>query len=198
MLYSWAAFWLTFFIGGSLFYNHRNAKTLPNTHVSDDYLHQVVATNALISLFFIPFTEFIPTLIFVSNTFYGYLLRLFLALLIGETIFYTSHRLLHHPKLYYFHKLHHTFSTPHPMAGLYASPLEYFVANHLSMVIPLKIISCYHPWLLVIESTIVSLNILKSHSGHENFAAWHQRHHDLNHYSNFGFSYLFDILLGTS
>jgi len=199
MLYSWVAFWLVFLIGGLYFYNHKQAVLLPNTYVSDEHLLKTVSKNALLSLLFVPFTELIPTLIVVPNSLVGYMMRVVLALVIGEAIFYTSHRLLHHPKLYHYHKMHHTFISPHPIAGLYASQLEYFVSNHLSMVIPLKMISCYNPYMLMLESAIIATNIAKSHSGQDSIytgSPIHQIHHNENVY-NFGFLYIFDYIFGT-
>ena len=199
MIYSWVGFWATFFIGGSFFYNHDNSVVLPNHDVTHAQLHRVIASNAILSFMFIPLANLIPTLVFVPSTWVGYIIRVLLALFIGEAIFYFSHRLLHTPTFYRFHKMHHMFTSPSPLAGVYASPLEYFISNHLSMIIPLKIISCPDPLLLCMESAIVAANILKSHSSIDSVALGSPTHHIHHQYQkhNFGFLYIFDYWFNT-
>ncbi|HSW76872.1 MAG TPA: sterol desaturase family protein [Candidatus Saccharimonadales bacterium] len=199
MLWSWAAFWLTHLIFGMLFYSDDHVDFLPNHHVTTKQLLNTVGLNALLTFLFIPIANIIPTLIMVNDTFIGYISRILMALLIGDLIFYWTHRLFHHPFFYQIHKKHHHFVSPTVLAGLYCHPLEMLLSNHLAMVIPLKLIQSHSPYMLMFESSVVSLNILKSHSSNKNFLTG-SPHHNVHHEKmskNFGFSYITDILFGT-
>ena len=58
-----------------------------------------------------------------------------------DTMFYWSHRLLHHPKLYSkIHKKHHEFNNPVGFISEYAHPLEYVFGNVLPTFIGAKIL----------------------------------------------------------
>lgn len=55
----------------------------------------------------------------------GYLLTFPLMLLMHDTWFYWTHRLMHHPKLYrWFHAVHHASTNPSPWAAYAFHPLE--------------------------------------------------------------------------
>ncbi len=191
MLYSWISYWLCYFIGGCFLYQEIESK------VSTQQLLYNLGVNSLLTFLFIPITNYIPTLIYVPNNLLGYLLRIILALLIGDLCFYWSHRLFHHPYFYLLHKKHHTYVKPNALAGLYCHPLEMLLSNHLSMIIPLKIIVSYSDTMLMIESGIVALNILKSHSGYDWVSGLHHaKHHELLN-CNYGFSYITDYIFGT-
>ena len=58
-----------------------------------------------------------------------------------DTMFYWSHRLLHHPKIYAkIHKKHHEFNNPVGFISEYAHPLEYVLGNVLPTFIGAKIL----------------------------------------------------------
>ena len=199
LFYSWAAFWLTYLIGGCLLYDDADAVLLPNTVVSHKLLFRTVGLNALFSFLFIPIASLIPTLIVVPDSLYGFAIHVLLSLLIGDAIFYSTHRLMHHPWFYKYHKLHHNFSKPHMFAGVYAHPVEFIISNHLAMMIPFKLVQIHHPWWIIIESIVVSTNILKSHSGYESIwtgSPIHNLHHDKMN-CNYGFLYIHDLMFGT-
>lgn len=188
-MYEVISFWLTYLIGGYLL----DGSTTDN----NPQLYRTLGVNALLSFALIPITENIPTLIIVPNTFVGYLIRISIAILIGDLWLYLSHRLLHHRWFYRFHKQHHTYTAPHALTGLYAHPVEYILSNHLSMMIPLKIISLHT--LAPIESAVVALDILISHTGRNNnhpSAKYHTLHHE-RHNCNYSFAYVSDMLFGT-
>lgn len=198
MLYSWISFWLTYLIGGCLFYNDKSI-ILKNHIVTTNQLLNSIGLNALLTFLCIPLANLIPPLIHVPNTLYGYIARVIMALLIGDLCFYFTHRLLHHPKFYFLHKQHHLYVKPHSIAGLYASSFEMLISNHLSMVLALTLIDCHSTTMLCIESAMVAANVLKSHSGADD--KWQgSPHHNLHHEKmncNYGFSYITDIVFGT-
>ena len=49
-------------------------------------------------------------------------------MLIEDFTFYWGHRILHLPKLYRFHKIHHEFTNTTSIAVLYCHPVEHIFA----------------------------------------------------------------------
>ena len=65
-----------------------------------------------------------------------FLAQIFFCICVDDTVFYWSHRGLHHPSIYkYIHKKHHTFKKPIAIATEYAHPIEDFISNTLSTVL---------------------------------------------------------------
>ena len=93
MVLSWVSFWITFFIAGCLLHQEDTIMIQP---VTTTQLLNTLGLNAVLSFLFIPIANSIPTLIIVPDTWLGYMTRIILSLLIGDIIFYTSHRLLHY------------------------------------------------------------------------------------------------------
>lgn len=199
MLYSWISFWLTYLVLGCYFYNDDMIQLMPNQIVTTKNLLNTIGLNAILTFLFIPFANMIPTLIYYPHDLYGYILRILTALMIGDLCFYWSHRLFHHRLFYKFHKKHHFFIIPTALAGVFCSPVEMMISNHLSMVLALKLVDIYSTEMLIIESAAVAANILLSHS-HKTKYLNGSPHHDLHHLKlncNYGFSYITDIVFGT-
>jgi sterol desaturase/sphingolipid hydroxylase (fatty acid hydroxylase superfamily) len=198
MFYSWISFWLTYFIGGCFLYNDTHIKMMSNSITTKELLH-TLGVNALVTFLFIPIANMIPTIIYYPDTLIGYIFRIITAVIIGDLCFYWSHRLFHRPFFYFLHKKHHLYIIPHSLAGLYCSPIEMLIANHLSIVLALKLVSIHSTEMLMLESAVIALNILKSHSGVPSYfsgSPHHALHHDKMN-CNYGFSYITDIVFGT-
>merc|ERR1739845_282116 len=61
------------------------------------------------------------------------LIQFFWMFVMEDFVFYWSHRLLHHPKLYpYIHKVHHESKSTTSLSSVATHPLEYFLGNSLS------------------------------------------------------------------
>lgn len=127
-----------------------------------------------------------------------------IGLLWNETIFYWSHRALHHPQLYrMFHKQHHEYTAPFALAALYCGPLEMVISN-LFAFMGICWIGRYHLFFVYCWVLHAVMGTQVHHSGYK--FPWitimdHQPHvHDLHH-KNFNCNYgnigLFDKLCGT-
>uniref|UniRef100_A0A8I5ZS99 Fatty acid hydroxylase domain containing 2 n=1 Tax=Rattus norvegicus TaxID=10116 RepID=A0A8I5ZS99_RAT len=69
-------------------------------------------------------------------TFHWILVELVLFTLVQEILFYYSHRLFHHPKLFKkVHKKHHEWTTPIGLISIYADPIEHVVSNMLPVMV---------------------------------------------------------------
>jgi len=76
---------------------------------------------------------------------YTIIFQIFLCMVIEDTIFYWTHRMLHHPKIYYLiHKKHHEYKTTIGVAAEYAHPLEYVVSNMLPFSIGPLIVGMHY------------------------------------------------------
>eukprot|EP00743_Colponemidia_sp_Colp-15_P006676 GILK01007200.1.p1 GENE.GILK01007200.1~~GILK01007200.1.p1 ORF type:complete len:347 (+),score=37.98 GILK01007200.1:132-1172(+) len=117
-----------------------------------------------------------------------------------ELLFYYSHRLLHHPRIYkYIHKIHHEWQAPIGITAIYAHPLEHVVSNMLPLTTGVLLtgghIAAYWIWQTVAIFTTVTV-----HSGyHLPFLPSPQAHdfHHLKFNYNFGVSGVLDYVHGT-
>jgi sterol desaturase/sphingolipid hydroxylase (fatty acid hydroxylase superfamily) len=133
-------------------------------------------------------------------------------ILMHDTYFYWTHRLMHHRRLYrLFHHTHHLSSSPTPWAAYAFSPLEAFVQASIAPVIIFTV--PVHPTAFSIFMIWqIAFNVM-GHCGHEIWPSWFLRsplgwllntptHHALHHEragANFGLYFnLWDRLLGTN
>jgi sterol desaturase/sphingolipid hydroxylase (fatty acid hydroxylase superfamily) len=135
-----------------------------------------------------------------------------LTILIHDTYFYWTHRLMHHPRLFrLFHHTHHLSTNPSPWAAYSFSPLEAFVQAGIA---PLVIFTLpVHPLAFSIFMVWqISFNVL-GHCGFELYPRWflrsglgyfinttthHAQHHETNR-ANFSLYFNhWDRLLGTN
>ncbi|KAH0492927.1 hypothetical protein TgHK011_007853 [Trichoderma gracile] len=104
-----------------------------------------------------------------------------ISILLRELLFYTSHRILHHPPLYRrFHKTHHRFTAPVAFASQYAHPVEHLGANVLPILLPPMILGAHilTMWAFLAVQLVETATV---HSGYDFFggaARKHDRHHE--------------------
>ncbi|KAJ5793234.1 uncharacterized protein N7503_009212 [Penicillium pulvis] len=123
-----------------------------------------------------------------------------ISILMRETMFYYSHRLLHVPYFYRkIHKKHHRFTAPIALAAQFAHPLEQIFANALPISLPPQLLKshvltfwAFLAWELFNTATV--------HSGYDFFhnkAKMHDLHHEKFNL-NYGSIGLLDWVHGTN
>lgn len=135
-----------------------------------------------------------------------------LIILIHDTYFYWTHRMMHHPRLFrLFHRTHHLSTSPSPWAAYSFSPLEAFVQAGIAPLVLFTLPT--HPlafWTFMLWQ--ISFNVL-GHCGYELYPRWfvrswlggvfnttthHAQHHETNR-ANFSLYFNFwDRLMGTN
>jgi ring-1,2-phenylacetyl-CoA epoxidase subunit PaaE len=134
------------------------------------------------------------TLLYLDINQYGWpwaLISLVLLLFIGDTYFYWSHRVMHHPKLYkFFHRVHHESTDPSPLTAFSFHPSEAIVENLQMFVLPF--IMPLHFGVILIYQVFDMLNNVLAHLGYEAYPkGWVQMpilkyktvstHHNMHH-----------------
>jgi lathosterol oxidase len=140
-----------------------------------------------------------------------FFLSIFLMMVVQDTYFYWTHRLMHHRALFrHFHRTHHLSTNPSPASTYAVHPLEAVVDSGASVVIIFIM-----PWNLLALLIFGWINVayaIYAHLGYEIFpegtnrhwlGRWintstaHNRHHASARY-NYGWYFLFwDRLMGT-
>lgn len=125
-------------------------------------------------------------------------------IILHDTYFYWTHRLMHHPKLYrHFHRTHHASMDPTPWAAYSFSPLEALVQAGIGPLVAFTIPA--HPTAFATFMVWqISFNVL-GHCGYEVYPQWFMRtplgwflnsptHHAMHHEKFRGnFSLYFNI-----
>jgi sterol desaturase/sphingolipid hydroxylase (fatty acid hydroxylase superfamily) len=141
-----------------------------------------------------------------------FLVSIILAIIIHDTYFYWTHRLMHHPKLFpVFHLVHHKSTNPSPWAAFAFHPLEAIVEGGIVFVIVFLIpIHWYAILIFIIFMTVYNVY---GHLGYEIYPGWvnnsflakylntsisHNMHHKLFK-KNYGLYFRFwDMIMGTT
>ena len=93
-----------------------------------------------------------------------FLVSILIMILIHDTYFYWSHRLIHHSKFFkYIHKVHHGFKSPTPWASFAFHPWEAIIS--LGFIPLILFILPHHKWALVIFITFLTFYNVLIHLG---------------------------------
>lgn len=122
------------------------------------------------------------TLVYLDFSKYGFfyaLLSLFAMLVIHDTYFYWTHRLLHLPWFYKrWHKVHHSAPNPSPWAAFCFHPIEALLE---SLYMPLIVFTVpSHPAVLGVFLMIMTVLGVVNHLGYELYPAIFHRNKFLN------------------
>lgn len=141
-----------------------------------------------------------------------YIFSVLVMILIHDTYFYWTHRLMHHPRLFrYFHKVHHKSTNPSPWAAFSFHPLEAIVESGIIVLIVFSI--PFHSTAVLLFLFIMTMDNVMGHLGYEIFPKGMNRHwlgkwintsvnHNMHHkyfHGNYGLYFTFwDRLMGTT
>jgi len=191
-IYAWGGFWLTYHILALIL--DSNHTTISKITKKDIY--RVLFQNMFYTFFgqFLLFT-IIPYGIFDPQFL---LYRILISLLLVEIVFFYSHKILHHPYFYKYHRIHHEFIQPCSSSAMYCHPIEAVFCNQLSVTLGPAITGMSTESLLL-WTIFCAINTIKAHSG-MSFSYFNSKYHDIHHKKrnvNFGFLFLCDIFHGT-
>jgi Delta7-sterol 5-desaturase len=128
-------------------------------------LYGIVLSSSLVR----PYTQIYTE---ISTYGWGYFwASVVLALVIHDTYFYWTHRLMHHPKLFkVFHRTHHKSVNPSPWASFSFSPLEAVVEGGIILVI--AVLMPIHPLAIVAFLFLMTVYNVYGHLGYEIYPKW--------------------------
>jgi Delta7-sterol 5-desaturase len=143
----------------------------------------------------------------------GYAIFSFAAILIiHDTYFYWTHRIMHHPRIFKFaHLIHHKSVNPSPWAAFAFHPVEAVI--EAGVIFPVVFILPVHYITLLVFMIFMTVYNVYGHLGYEIFPSWFNRHkvfrwlntsvsHNMHHQyfkGNYGLYFRFwDELMGTT
>lgn len=102
------------------------------------------------------------------------------AVMIREAMFYYTHRMFHHPRVYkHIHKKHHEFVAPVALAAQYATFTEHLLANVVPVVVPCALQDAHIISFWCFQAFATGFATL-DHAGWD-VGVWTQKHHDDHH-----------------
>lgn len=92
-----------------------------------------------------------------------------LYVVVQDTAFYPIHRLLHTPKFFWIHKVHHTYTAPHALAAEYAHPLETIFGFTLPIFIGFAGVATICPINITLILIGMLHSVIRSVEGHSGY-----------------------------
>lgn len=127
-----------------------------------------------------------------------------------DAYFYFLHRAMHHPKVYWVHKIHHRSFAPEPLTAFSFHPIEGLITGGF-MLVMVFVFQVHGVSLALIVAFGVTNSVL-IHSGYDLFPRWwyrnkltgwfltpmfHDKHHSKVVYNFGGFTTVWDRVFGT-
>lgn len=133
-------------------------------------------------------------------------------MLVEDTVFFWSHKTLHHPAIYrYIHKQHHEYKTTIGIASEYSHPLEYFFGNIIPTAMGPKLLgSSCHLYTFIAWIALRTGETIDGHCGYDfswspyrllpfsGGAQYHDYHHSHNVGNYSSFFTFWDTFCGTN
>lgn len=211
--------WLIFYVIFRATFRHRRVVPRDPTarQVCREVAHSIrsIAIFGLVTLAVIVATRAGWTRMYHRFNDYGwtwFVLSIGVMIVMHDTYFYWTHRLMHHRRLYhFFHHTHHLSISPTPWAAYAFSPAEAFVQAGIGPLVVFTIPS--HPAAFATFMIWQILFNVLGHCGHEFYPRWFLKtpaavmlntvtHHALHHEkfrANFGLYFnVWDRLMGTN
>ena len=82
-----------------------------------------------------------------------------------ETVFYCTHRWLHHPSLFAYHAMHHASKASVGVSGMYQGSVDYFLTTTLAHSLA-PLLCNTHVSVLWITAFLGGINSVQSHGGY--------------------------------
>jgi sterol desaturase/sphingolipid hydroxylase (fatty acid hydroxylase superfamily) len=145
-------------------------------------------------------------------TFPVFVCQVVFLIMVEDTMFFWSHRMLHQPWIYpYIHKMHHEFYNSIIFSCAYAHPIEHIFANSLPSLVGSKLLfgKC-HVLTMLVFLTLRLTETAEAHSGYDfpfsltkhlplTCTQHYHNHHHLTNIGNYGsFFMLWDSICGTN
>ncbi len=180
--------------------------------ISYSILTAIVFAGVGYVVFLTPVVHYTRAYFTIGDRGVGYLvLSVFLIILIHDTYFYWTHRLMHHPAVYrWVHKVHHVSTNPSPWAAMAFHPIEAVI--EAGIIVLVAFLFPVHPLAIGIFLLFMMLYNVYGHLGYElypkgfangrigkwiNTSVNHNQHHQYFK-GNYGLYFLFwDRLMGT-
>lgn len=90
-------------------------------------------------------------------------------ILLEDFIFFSTHKMLHMPAFYKYHKTHHEYVTTVSIAGLHSSLVEFLVSNSVSAGIYMRIAGLYAPMHINTAIIWIILRMFDAYNGHSGY-----------------------------
>ena len=163
-------------------------------------------------VFLTPLTAYTQAFFIVAERGVPYLIfSVLLIIVMHDTYFYWTHRLMHYPPVYrWFHRVHHLSTNPSPWAAMAFHPLEAIV--EAGIIVLVTFLFPVHPLAISIFLLFMMLYNVYGHLGYElypkgfsaslvgkwiNTSVNHNQHH-MHFKGNYGLYFLFwDRMMGT-
>lgn len=191
-------YWLSSFIGYLADIYNKPKKVKSEIRIS--YMRILWDVMFTVNVLTLPIMIFLSSYINISkNPFIvsQCIFHLMLIFISEDFFMYITHRLMHIPVLYRFHKKHHEYKNPISIAALYVNPIDYAFSNILPVILPCILLSSHEITVGIWIFFTVCNIVLNSHGKLGKLIdKSHYYHHKLFNY-NYGTGLYMDTLMGT-
>jgi sterol desaturase/sphingolipid hydroxylase (fatty acid hydroxylase superfamily) len=129
-------------------------------------------------------------------TYLKFIFDLLIMFIGADVVMYTTHRILHLPSLYIYHKVHHKITEPVGTATFYMHWIDFIFTAILPAVLPGILVSAHEVTMLMWVVLLIFNSVYISHGGFNISDKLHYYHHN-KFTCNYGTGVFMDKLFGT-